>query len=134
MRTGFRTVLIDTVRLTGNQAEQPAKILHQTTPHLRRNAQTIENRSKVLWRGALLARNGLTSRPVQQAQIIGRRHRQETLVATTLIAFVCTRPCMTGTLVKIHSSQMTAAACLRWSGRTYMGTQAIVFGTANAVV
>jgi hypothetical protein len=102
-------MFVNILRPPGNQAKQPAKILHQTTPHLRRDAQTIGNRSKVLWRGALLARNGLPSRSVEQAQIIGRRHRQETLVATTLIAFICTRPCLTGTLVKIYRSQMPPA-------------------------
>ena len=68
--TGLRAMLVDSLRLTGDHAEQFAEILHETTPDLRRNCQSVKQRSKLLRCRTSLTRTSLPSRPVQQAQII----------------------------------------------------------------
>ena len=68
-RTAFRTMFVDSLRLTGNYAEQTTEIFHKPTPDLRRDPQAIKQRSKLFRRRTSLARSSLPSRPVQQVQV-----------------------------------------------------------------
>ena len=58
-RTAFRTMFVDSLRLTSHYAEQSAEILHKPTPDLRRDSQAIEQRSKLFRRRSALARSSL---------------------------------------------------------------------------
>ena len=75
---------VDLLRLASHQAEQSSEMRYEVAPHFRRHSQPIENRSQMLRRRALLVAANLASRPVQQTQIIGDRHRQKSLVAAPL--------------------------------------------------
>ena len=68
----LRAMLVDSLRLTGNDAEQFAEILHKTTPDLSRDSQPIKQWSELFRRRTSLARMCLLNRPVQQAQIVRR--------------------------------------------------------------
>jgi hypothetical protein len=69
-RSALRTVFVNALQLTDNNAEQLSKILHQTTPDLRRNPKTIEQqRSKLLRCRSSLVRSCLVSRPIQKTQV-----------------------------------------------------------------
>ena len=114
-RTALRAMLVDSLRLTGDHAEQFAEIFHETTPDLRRDPKSIKQRSKLLRCRTSLARTSLARRPVEQDQVIRRRYRQESLVAATSALFVNTRSCHTRSAPQFHRSQMTATIVARVS-------------------
>ena len=114
----LRTMLVNPRGLPGHDAEQAAEILHQTAPCVDVDPQSLKQRSHMLRRRAALvtastARSLLPSCPVQKTQIVGSRHRQESLVAAanSLLVAVGTRPA--GTLLQVHRCQMTTAAARR---------------------
>ena len=114
----LRTMLVNPLGLPGHDAEQAAEVLHQTAPSVDIDPQSLKQRSHMLRRraarvAASTARSLLTSRPVQKTQIVGSRHRQESLVAAanSLLVAVGTRPA--GTLLQVHRCQMTTTAARR---------------------
>ena len=75
--------------LASHETEQFSETCHMVAPDFGRHSESIENRSQMLRSQmlrsrALLVASNLPSRPVQQTQIIGDRHRQKSLVAATL--------------------------------------------------
>ena len=107
VRAGFRAMAIDLIRLARHDAEQLAEVLHKMAPDVRRHAQSIKERSQMLWRRPAFVTANLPSRPVPQIQIIRRRHRQKSLVAATLASLVNAGPGLTRALLQIDRSQMS---------------------------
>jgi len=102
-------MIVDAVWLARYHAEQPSQILHKLTPDLRRYSKPLKQWSELFRRGPTLAFTLLTSRPIQQLQVIGCRHRQESLVAAPSSRFVNVRPRLTNTPLQFHLSQMPTA-------------------------
>ena len=50
VRVRFRAMAIDLIRLAGHDTEQLAEVLHKMALDVRRHAQSIKERSQMLWR------------------------------------------------------------------------------------
>ena len=78
--------LVNRCRSASYQTEERAEVSDQLAPHIRLEAQTLENRGLVGRCDATLAGYRLPSGPVEQRQIIFDRHIEKAIVAATIAA------------------------------------------------
>ena len=72
-------------------AKHPTKIADQDGPGHRINRQPLEYRRCILGHCPALASDRQPSRPIQQFQVLGNRHRQKPFVATAVASKTCMR-------------------------------------------
>ena len=93
-------------RFASYHIEQPTEVGNESLPCLRGNPQTVKQSCKLLRSRPCLVQSLLTSSPVQQREILGRRHRQETLVAAASSRLMHTRPRFAAASLQLHRCQM----------------------------
>ncbi len=82
------------------------ELSHVVHPEVRRHVQSLQNRGKVLSDRSSLAAANLAARPVQQFQILCRRHPKEALVAAVTAAFVDIEARLSRALLQINGRQV----------------------------
>ena len=105
-------MLVNPMRLTGDHAEQSAEILHHGAPRFFSQSEPLHQRSHVHRGGPGLARDSSPSRPVQQFQVLCRRHWQKALVAATAAALMNVRPGLAAAFLQVYRRQMPSTMLL----------------------
>ena len=73
-------VAIDVVGPAGHKAEELAKAADQIAPDIGLDLEALDDRRRIVRRGATFASGELSSRPVEQLQVCSQRHCQKSFV------------------------------------------------------